>query len=687
MRLASKLSFWVLLLLVSVALAGEVRFQAVNREDLGLVNTLASSSDAKTSTTLNSRLTSIGSTVTGLLIPPGTWSITGAVMFPANVTPVFAPGAVLNCASAQTVTFNGPLQAGLHQLFSGSCTVVFGSAVPTRHPHWWGALCNGSTNDTTAFAAAFAASGNGTLRLPAGTCLVNPGLTVPDGATLDGSYGARLKLTAQTSHALTLGSHTRVIGLTVEGVRVAETSGGDFAVFRMDTVSDVRLEGLTLLNVLGDSLRLADSSDIRVRDSDLFATRNCVTLNDDAGGSTRIWFTNVRCQAYLNGFQAESDDAAQVVDGVFVENFHVHNLQSPPTTSQGISFTKSTGTGAGTFRKYRNIQLSKITVVGAFLGSSIRGADRVTIDGYICQSCERGIAIGESNTVSRLTLSDFFIEADDSFGIITRGHSSERSSDLLIKDGTIQGPFTSSVGIEVDSNLTTVRQVRILGTGGATSRGIRALADSDDFTVESSYVRDTTTAGIQLDGGSGAGTTMTARHNTLEGGSATIATGISITGTSRMVRAYGNTITGTVTVPIDDASLRASHQQNLGADAWVGQVATSNATPATVVWQHNANAITWPSNQERAFEAHVYARRTGSSTIDTSYFILRGVVRNTADTYTLVGSVGQTVVAESDATSDATGTVDSANGLTVTVTGPAAKDYAWRVEMALQSIR
>ena len=67
--------------------------------------------------------------------------------------------------TGDTLTINGPFEAGSYQVFScaGTGKVVFGSNVAQVYAEWWGAQGNGSADDTAAWNAALA-SGLGRVR-------------------------------------------------------------------------------------------------------------------------------------------------------------------------------------------------------------------------------------------------------------------------------------------------------------------------------------------------------------------------------------------------------------------------------------------------------------------------------------------------------------------------------------------
>jgi hypothetical protein len=104
-------------------------------------------------TTVQGAVNGVGGNQTLLRIPAGTWSINGNFTIPANVTLKPERGAILSIATGVTLTINGGLDVGLHQIFSWSGTgkVVFGpGAVKSVHPEWWGAIADNSADCTTA---------------------------------------------------------------------------------------------------------------------------------------------------------------------------------------------------------------------------------------------------------------------------------------------------------------------------------------------------------------------------------------------------------------------------------------------------------------------------------------------------------------------------------------------------------
>jgi hypothetical protein len=91
--------------------------------------------------TIQSAITDIGASERTLYIPVGTWSITSDLTIPSNIMLRVEQGAILNVATAKTLTINGGLDAGLYQIFDcvGTGEVVFAiNSLREGFPQWWG---------------------------------------------------------------------------------------------------------------------------------------------------------------------------------------------------------------------------------------------------------------------------------------------------------------------------------------------------------------------------------------------------------------------------------------------------------------------------------------------------------------------------------------------------------------------
>ena len=101
------------------------------------VDACAYNSGALNNTTVSAAISAIGSDERTVLLAPGTWSFTGDVTVPDNITLRFERGAVIAVSSGYTLTINGPIDAGLQQLFTSTSDIVLGDRVGQVHPEWW----------------------------------------------------------------------------------------------------------------------------------------------------------------------------------------------------------------------------------------------------------------------------------------------------------------------------------------------------------------------------------------------------------------------------------------------------------------------------------------------------------------------------------------------------------------------
>ena len=129
---------------------------------------------ARNDATIRAALGYIGAGVARLSFAPGTWTIDESVTIPATLPCHVAAGCVFNVASGKTLTFSGKVDVDYQTLWkSGAGTVVADLTVDNIYFFIgdYGAVGDGSTNDTTAFqlaAAAINAAGGGTLWLEPG---------------------------------------------------------------------------------------------------------------------------------------------------------------------------------------------------------------------------------------------------------------------------------------------------------------------------------------------------------------------------------------------------------------------------------------------------------------------------------------------------------------------------------------
>lgn len=107
-------------------------------------------------------VTAIGATVTTLYVNQAVTAST-AITTPTTLHIVVIGSGSFTKSGSGTLTFNGPVEAPLKQVFSGFAAgdVTFGAgSIKSAYPQWWGAKGDGTTDDTTAITAATASYGH-----------------------------------------------------------------------------------------------------------------------------------------------------------------------------------------------------------------------------------------------------------------------------------------------------------------------------------------------------------------------------------------------------------------------------------------------------------------------------------------------------------------------------------------------
>lgn len=100
--------------------------------------------------TLNAAVDAIASAQATLWITSST-TVAASKTVPSNITLKFTGTGVISVNVSQTLTINGPIEAPLRQIFTGSGVVRFGGNMEAAYPQWWGAAMDGTTDDSVAF--------------------------------------------------------------------------------------------------------------------------------------------------------------------------------------------------------------------------------------------------------------------------------------------------------------------------------------------------------------------------------------------------------------------------------------------------------------------------------------------------------------------------------------------------------
>lgn len=151
--------------------------------------------DATSFANLADAIASIGFEETTLVISQVIDVGPGQVEVPPNITLQLLQGGSLQLQPGQTVTIQGGIQAGLHQIFYGKGNIKCGLKNCEVYPHWWGAAGDGETNDQEAIQSAVDALDApnvkaGTVLFSCGRYLVDGGINIPvsiQGLTIKGA--------------------------------------------------------------------------------------------------------------------------------------------------------------------------------------------------------------------------------------------------------------------------------------------------------------------------------------------------------------------------------------------------------------------------------------------------------------------------------------------------------------------
>lgn len=121
---------------------------------------------------LRAKITVIGASDATLVIAASI-PLAEDLTIPSNIALAFKNTGSLEPAVTKTLTVNGPVDAGMWQIFGGEGTVAIGTKVRHVYPQWFGAVGDGVEDDTDALQKAVDCfSDGGTVVCPTGTYLL-----------------------------------------------------------------------------------------------------------------------------------------------------------------------------------------------------------------------------------------------------------------------------------------------------------------------------------------------------------------------------------------------------------------------------------------------------------------------------------------------------------------------------------
>jgi hypothetical protein len=172
-------------------------------------------------------------------------SISANTTVPATVQLIVHNGGLFNIDNAVTLTIDGPVQAGVYQIFdcTGTGEVVFGSQL-SGYPEWWGAVTNDSGADCTDAINACIAALPITQFQSADYYIADTVYVTTNGRTLQGNAWGYLASTG-TQTRICMADATKTL-LYVGQLSDPGSIGGGLAGTTVNNISFVRTVAITL---------------------------------------------------------------------------------------------------------------------------------------------------------------------------------------------------------------------------------------------------------------------------------------------------------------------------------------------------------------------------------------------------------------------------------------------------------
>lgn len=317
----------------------------------------------------------------------------------------------------------------------------------------YGAVGDGTTNDTTAVTNAIAAAvtaGGGIVFFPYGSYQVRTQITIGGSnialvgaqATINGSADTQYRKFYATGR-----SKLSFRGLTFDGLYSSATTGIGAAAIELTNCTDVIIEDNIFKNNAKDGIYLLGSCARVQIDGNTFTNNFCDIFSDDdtTNQPTKISVINNRFYSGISGTTKASLSGAMKFSGVTNSNSSAQNVIS------GNVITTPGEMGIELQTSVNDSSISGNTIYGAKFDISVSGVERVAINGNVSKGFTLyGIEVASSS--KDITATGNTIDGRNTSGTVvgTSGYSINSSSTRVSISGGSSG-YSSGTEIALDS--------------------------------------------------------------------------------------------------------------------------------------------------------------------------------------------------------------------------------------------